>query len=392
MQAIRLTFGLALLASGALAAQTPPVSGTFVSTLGVDTIALERYTRTGDKLEGDILQRYPRVRVIHYVADLANDRFRGLSVAARRADSAPTAPPAFSMVTIFGDTTATVEMQRNGRPDTTASGRRAFKGRFAPAFPSFPAAAGVYEQILAFNPPVARDSMLMATLGTAANGTLSLVRRAKDTIAFVSSFNGGWVELVTVDASGRVTGVDGTATTIKAITRRANGVDFDAFAKSWAAVEVARGIAGPMSPPDTMRAMVGAANIEIAYSRPQKRGRQIWGTVVPWNAPWRTGANAATQLTTSADLMFGTTVVPAGKYTLWTLPTSTGTKLIINSQTGQWGTEYHAERDLARLEMTQTTLAQPAERFTIAVSPQGSSGVLSVSWDDREYSIPFRVK
>lgn len=392
MQATRLAFGLALLVAGTLSAQAPTVSGSFVSTLGVDTIAVERYTRTGDKLEGEILQRFPRVRVIQYVADMAGGRFRGMSIAARRVNPEPTAPPTFSMVTIFSDSTAAIEVQRNGRADTTISGKRVFKGRFAPAFPSAPAAFGVYEQVLAFNPPVDRDTMTVVTLGAGANGTLSLVRRSRDTVAFVSSFSPGWVELVSVDANGRITGVDGTATTVKAITRRASGVDFDALAKSWAAVEAARGIAGQMSPPDTTRAVIGSASIEIAYSRPQKRGRQIWGAVVPWNAPWRTGANAATQLTTSADLIFGTTVVPAGKYTLWTLPTPTGTKLIINSQTGQWGTEYHAERDLTRLDMTQTALAQPAERFTIAVSPQGSSGVLRVSWDDREYSIPFRVK
>jgi hypothetical protein len=147
-----------------------------------------------------------------------------------------------------------------------------------------------------------------------------------------------------------------------------------------------------MSPADTVRSTVGTANLQISYSRPHKRGRQIWGTVVPWNAPWRTGANAATQITTSADLMFGETLVPAGKYTLWTLPTPTGTKLIINKQTGQWGTSYDSQQDLVRLDMAQTSLAQPVEQFTIAVTPQGPNGILRISWDDREYSIPFRVK
>jgi hypothetical protein len=90
--------------------------------------------------------------------------------------------------------------------------------------------------------------------------------------------------------------------------------------------------------------------------------------------------------------MFGETLVPAGKYTLWTLPTPTGTKLIINKQTGQWGTSYDPQQDLVRLDMAQTSLAQPVEQFTIAVTPQGPNGILRISWDDREYSIPFRVK
>lgn len=96
--------------------------------------------------------------------------------------------------------------------------------------------------------------------------------------------------------------------------------------------------------------------------------------------------------TTSADLVFGTTVVPAGKYTVWSLPTAAGTKLIINTQTGQWGTEYDPARDLARIDMTQTTLAQPVEEFTMTIVPQGTSAILKFSWDNREYSAPFRVK
>ena len=150
---------------------------------------------------------------------------------------------------------------------------------------------------------------------------------------------------------------------------------------------------GQISPPDTLRATVGTANIEIAYSRPLKRGRAIFGSnIVPWNQVWRTGANAATQFTTSADLMFGTTLIPAGKYTLWTLPTPTGAKLIFNSQTGQWGTDYDAAKDFARVDLVQSILAKPVEQFTFAIVPQGTGAVLRYSWDDREYSIPFRSK
>jgi hypothetical protein len=147
-----------------------------------------------------------------------------------------------------------------------------------------------------------------------------------------------------------------------------------------------------MSPPDTVRATIGTSNVEIAYSRPFRRGRAIFGNVVPWNQVWRTGANAATQLTTTADLMFGNTLVPAGKYTLWTLPTATGAKLIINSQTGQWGTEYDASKDFARVDLNQGMLAKAVDEFTIAVVPQGAGGLLRMQWDNREYSIPFRVK
>jgi hypothetical protein len=185
--------------------------------------------------------------------------------------------------------------------------------------------------------------------------------------------------------------LDASATTVKALTRRATNLDFDAVAKSWAAYEAAHGPSAT-SPADTVRATVGTAQIEIAYSRPFKRGRKIFGGVVPLDSVWRTGANAATMFTTSADLMFGKTLIPAGKYTLWSMPSANGAKLIINSETGQWGTDYDATKDFARLDLKQSVLRTPVEEFTFAIVPQGSGGVLRFSWDDREFTIPFRVK
>lgn len=89
--------------------------------------------------------------------------------------------------------------------------------------------------------------------------------------------------------------------------------------------------------------------------------------------------------------MIGSTHLPAGKYTLWTLPSATGAKLIINSQTGQWGTDYDAKRDFARVDLTTRALSAPVEQFTIAVEPAGQGGVLKLAWDRTEYSIPFTV-
>jgi Protein of unknown function (DUF2911) len=170
-------------------------------------------------------------------------------------------------------------------------------------------------------------------------------------------------------------------------------LDFDGLVKNWAAIEVANGgQMGQMSPPDTTKATIGGANVVVAYSRPLKRGRVIFGNVVPWNQVWRTGANAATMFTTDKDLVFGTTVVPAGKYTLWTLPTPTGAKLIFNSETGQWGTDYHSDKDFAKVDLTSRKLSPPVDQFVIGVVPQGNGGLMRFSWDDREYAVPFTVK
>ena len=389
-----LLLAASLSALGALEAQTPSVSGAFVSTLGKDTIQIERYTRTGDKLEGDILRKAPRVQIVHYVADLATNRVKGISVSTRRYGTDAASPPTFSMVALLADSTANLEVQRNGRPDTANTRTLSFKGRAFPGIPGIPPSLAMYEQAMMFNPVTGRDSIAMnvITVGFGNTPMMTMARRARDTVVFVSSFSPGWIEIATVDATGRIQSLDGSATTVKAVTRRAPNLDFDAIAKAWGAYEAAHGPAGAMSAADTVRGTVGSANVEVAYSRPQKRGRVIFGNVVPWNQVWRTGANAATMLTTSADLIIGNTTLPAGKYTLWSLPSPTGAKLIINSQTGQWGTEYDVSKDVARLDLAQTTLAAPVEQFTFAIVPQGANGILKFSWDDREYSIPIRVK
>jgi hypothetical protein len=377
-------------------AQTTRASGAFITRLGTDTVAIEQYTRSGDKLVGDLLMRNPRARVIHYVADLApNGMIKAMTVNVRRVGADTAAPPVTSVTTLFVDTVATIDVARAGVPDTTATGKKAFHGAVVPQVQFAPASYAVYEQILLSSKLSGSDSVgyIVIAPGRGPSPSIFLSRRGRDSVVYNSTTFPGWIEVARVDAQGHILGVNSTATTVKTIATRVDKIDLNAVGKAWAAAEATRGPVGQMSPPDTVRSTVGAAKIEVAYSRPFKRGRVIFGSdVVPWNKVWRTGANAATQLTTSNDLVFGSTVVPAGKYTLWTLPTPTGAKLIINSQTGQWGTDYDMSKDFARLDMQTKTLTQPVDQFTIAVVPQGPGGLLRLSWDTTEYSIPFTIK
>jgi hypothetical protein len=383
-----------LFAAGPLLAQAP-APAYIVTRLGTDTVAIERYTRSNDKLEGDLVLRYPRVRTIHYVADLGSrGEIKSFTASARRPNTDPTAAPVTRIAMQFGDTLAVINVERNGAADTTASGKKAYRGGVAPTLGVEPTSYGVYEQLLS-SARLGRDSVPFALIAPGAGPTPSIIlrRRGADSVAFTSTFFPGWTEVAQVDSRGRINGVDARATTIKTIGQRVPTLDVDNVVKGWAATEVARGgQMGQMSPPDTVRATIGGANLAVAYSRPLKRGRVIFGNVVPWNQVWRTGANAATVFTTDKDLVFGTTAVPAGKYTLWTLPTPTGAQLIFNTETGQWGTDYHADKDFARVALTAKQVSPPVDQFVIGVVPQGSGGLLRFSWDDREYTIPFTVK
>lgn len=371
-----------------------PASGQFVVQLGTDTLAIERYTRTADRLDGDIVLRSPRLRTLHYSAALgAGGEMRSLTTTVRRAGAASTAPAGFVQTITFGPTT-TVEVMRNGQRDTT-SGVRTYQGIGVPTVPSEPPAYGIYEQILAAH-PITGGSVELNQLGSPGLpvAPLILARRGPDSVVFSSAFFPGtpWTEVARVDRGGRILGVNAMGTTIRTLAHRDDNFDFNRVVSDWAAQEAAGRGMGQTSSLDTTRATVGGASLEVVYSRPMRRGRVIFGNVVPWGEVWRTGANAATQLTTSRDLMFGNTLVPAGKYTIFTLPTPSGAKLMINSQTGQWGTDYDSKRDLARLDLETMMLAAPMEKFTISIEPAGNGGVLRMAWGDRAYSIPFTAK
>jgi hypothetical protein len=144
-----------------------------------------------------------------------------------------------------------------------------------------------------------------------------------------------------------------------------------------------------LSPPATASVELGGKQVTIDYSAPSMRGRKIFGGLVPYGKVWRTGANPATTIKTAADLKIGTATVPAGTYTLYTLPSETNWKLIINKQTGQWGTVYNESQDLARVDMQKNTLPQPQEKMSISFeNTQGNQTQLHVRWETTDVWVP----
>ncbi len=149
----------------------------------------------------------------------------------------------------------------------------------------------------------------------------------------------------------------------------------------------------PISPRAAEEIAVGPGKMRVEYGRPFARGRKIFGGLVPWGKVWRTGANAATTLVTDVDVTLGGVVVPKGTWTLYTLPGEKEWKLIVNRQTGQWGTDYKADRDLVRVPLQVGSVATPVERFTIALEPgAGNAATLVLTWDTTRLSAPIIVK
>lgn len=148
----------------------------------------------------------------------------------------------------------------------------------------------------------------------------------------------------------------------------------------------------PLSPPMTATGTIAGSNVTVNYSAPSVRGRKIMGELVPYGQVWRTGANAATTLETDANLMIGDLSVPKGKYTLFTLPAEDGWTLIVNKQTGQWGTNYDASKDLGRVKMKVNALASPVETMTIDVAEkEKGKGKLRIAWENTEAWVPVTL-
>jgi hypothetical protein len=147
------------------------------------------------------------------------------------------------------------------------------------------------------------------------------------------------------------------------------------------------------SPPGTAEVTLKGKKITIDYSRPYLKGRKVGQELAPYGKVWRTGANEATALTTGVDLNIGGVKVPAGKYTLYSLPSEGTWKLIINKQTGQWGTQYDESQDLARIDMKKSALPQSVEQFTIGFEKTSDAAAeLNLDWENTRVSVTVKAE
>jgi hypothetical protein len=134
-------------------------------------------------------------------------------------------------------------------------------------------------------------------------------------------------------------------------------------------------------------------SVKTDYSSPRMKGRKIYGDLVPFGQVWRTGANEATTFVTSSAITVGGKAVPAGSYTIFTVPTADKWTLIINKKTGEWGIPYKYESDeLARVDMKVSKLPSPLENFTISYQKGGSGCTMNIDWDTTRASVDISAK
>ena len=146
----------------------------------------------------------------------------------------------------------------------------------------------------------------------------------------------------------------------------------------------------PLSPAAQASVTLNGKPVTIDYCAPSLKGRKVGGELAPYGKIWRTGANSATTLTTQSTLRIGNLIVPPGTYTLYTLPEEKGWKLIVNKQTGQWGTVYKEDQDLGRVDMMEGVIpSSPVETFVIEFEhTQGNRTELHLKWGNASVYVP----
>jgi hypothetical protein len=151
---------------------------------------------------------------------------------------------------------------------------------------------------------------------------------------------------------------------------------------------------GKASPAASASCDLGSGKtIKTNYSSPRMKGRKIYGGLVPFGEVWRTGANDATTFVTSGDVTAGGTSVPAGNYTLFTVPNADSWKLIINKKTGEWGIPYKYESDeLGRVDMKVSKLPSSVENFTISYTKSGGGCTMNLDWETTRASVDISAK
>jgi len=375
----------AALAAPALAAD---MTSNFVLTLGRDTTSVERVTRTPSRVVVDQVGRSPRVMRRHFVYDYSQqgDPTKLSMVVTAAGDTAVTQ----AVDATLGPDSIVTQVRTAGKPASRSSVAAPKGTLLVPLTSRWPS----YERLTMQLVQTRADSLHGQELYLGGTEVIpfGFKRLSKDSVEFHNGV--GDLFHVQVDPMGRVLGVLPIHSTGKFAVTRAPSLDVDAMASRYLAVEKAGGAMGALSPRDTVKATDDKGVwMWIDYGRPMMRGRKIFGQVVPYGEVWRTGANAATQMKIDRTLVFEDTVVPAGFYTLWTRPSPDGWKLIINGETGQWGTEHKAEKDLYTIPMATSALPEPEEQFTISIMTSNTGDtVLAMDWEKTRATVHFHEK
>ena len=376
----------------------------FVTVLGQDTVAVEHIIRSPTKLISDDVDRWPAVRERHTEIDLAPDGGITHLVMDIQTPNAVVPKERFRHVTAD----VTKDSVRISIRDSSGVKDTAFATGGEITVPHVSMMYSVIELEIAAALARARVSQL------AAGDSVPFRQWYPDRdigpsfvlhSGFVQPQANGKVQLwhdwlsgigsATVDTSGRMLTYSGAQSTYKVEVKRVSVLpDVKAMSAKMVAAEKSTGGIKQLSVRDTTRAMIGDATFTVDYGRPLQRGRTLLGDVIEYDHVWRTGANAATQFTTSKPITLNGLSLAPGTYTLWTAPHPDGSAdLIVNKEHGQWGTDYDSAHDLGNALLHTETVKAPIEKFTISIaSADAKHGSLVIEWGRFRWTAPITLR
>jgi len=351
----------------------------FVTKLGDDTLAVEQFLETESGMAATVILRSPDTRFSKYTLDL--DETGGIE-RMQRTDYPPS-------VGFSGEGALTQSIVRQGDSlSIDFYGENESRSYMAPYEPGvLPFIDMVHWPFeLAFNSAVAtgQDTVNQPLLSGNRISNFIIADIEGDSMTIRHPFRG--VMGVDVDTEGNIQHLDAGLTTRKLKVNRANSIDMNALADRYAQNPI-----GELSGAVSAEYTIGNANFRVDYGSPQKRGRDLFGGIVPYGERWRTGANRATHFYTSSDIQIGDLDIPAGEYTIFTIPEEDGGTMIINSETGQNGNSYDESQDFGRVPMQVEQTDEMTEAFTITVEETDEGGRLNLIWGNTVYYVNFSI-
>ncbi|MEX0608828.1 MAG: DUF2911 domain-containing protein [Balneolaceae bacterium] len=382
-----LLYSLLLIGFSAACSSTSfdPNKAAFVTLLGNDTLAVEQFEKNGNEINAKVILRSPQTTFSSY--NLILDETGGIQQMTR------TNFPLEEGFSGNGTVVQTVEKDGDSLKVQmeTSNGSRNFTTAHAPGvLPFIDMVHWPFE--IAFNHAVEAGADSTSQMLLSGNNVSNFVIAAieGDSMTIRHPFRG--VMGVRVNSAGDIMHLDAALTTRKLKVNRVPSIDIEKVGENFANSDKSGNPFGALSGAETAEFSFNDTNFKVEYGVPYKRGRELFGGIVPWGERWRTGANRATHFYTSSDLRIGDLDVPAGEYTLFTIPEPDGGTLIINKQTGQNGQSYDEERDLGRVPMEISAQEEETEAFTITVENSGSGGILKLIWGDTIFSTEFEIE
>lgn len=359
--------------------EAEPEAASFIATLGEDTLVVEQFTMQPERVEAEVLIRTPQTRYLKQTLEMdSNGNFT-------KFHSATYDPKAMNAEEPLSEETVTVDGDSLVVTRSRGGEEQANKFAYDPTIlPWIDMVHWPYEVATRHLTKAGNQSSDQLMLAGRNPAVFEIRTIEPDSVSIKHPYRG--TMYARIDDHGAIQYYDATATTRKLIVKRSGPIDMQALASRYAGKPI-----GSLSGEGASEATVHGASLKMTFGQPARRGRELFGGIVPWNERWRTGANRATHFSTDKDLMFGDLAVPAGEYTLFTIPQPDGGTLIINQQTGQNGNSYDESRDLGRVPMTITSQDESVELFTIDAVEREDAGVLQLKWGETILEIPFTV-